>query len=41
MPILQKDFHIDQHAEVANKLMLRLGYKKYSTDQTFYMSSES
>jgi hypothetical protein len=25
----QADFHIDQHAEVAHKLMLLLGYNQY------------
>ena len=27
----QADFHIDQHAEVAHKLMLLLGYNQYGT----------
>lgn len=26
---MQADFHIDQHAELVNKLMLKLGYEQY------------
>lgn len=37
----QTDFHIDQHAEVAHKLMVKLGYNQYGTDMNKMTDTQS
>ena len=40
LTVRQANFHIDQHAEVAHKLMLQLGYNQYGTS-TAYLSNRN
>jgi pimeloyl-ACP methyl ester carboxylesterase len=40
LTLRQADFHIDQHAEIAHKLMLQLGYTQYGTSTAHLDSPE-